>query len=1018
LWYYAFVRTGFPSSVLEACADPPRAKAALEQLRASDAAAALRKLSAEQARILAALLSGSQAALECLLAHPDWLAPLLAPDFLMHPRRQEGLRREVEAWLKQDDGEAAFSRLRQFKQQEMLRIAARDLARLSHVAEITREISDVADVCLQAIYRLCAARLRARLGQPWHLDAEGKWRETEFCVIGLGKLGGQELNYSSDVDVIFVYSEEGSIFKTPPRPKEQTGRGLANHPYFLRLAESMIAEISKMTPDGALFRIDLRLRPEGKAGPLARSLASYENYYAQWGQTWERMMLIKARPVAGAASLGAEFLEMAQSFRYPRSLNPRTLREVAAVKKRIETEIVRQGELERNVKLGRGGIREIEFIAQALQILHAGRVPFLQDATTMTVLPRLARYALLKPDDAIELEAAYVFLRDIEHRLQMEAGQQTHTIPTERRSRDRLARLMGFDTLAQFEAARCHHTGNVRRIYDQILPGEETPGPFLPSEDMEASASEWKTLLTQHGFRDADRALHVLRLFLNGPDYAHVSPRTMELARELWPRFLALCPQGVQSASILGQSSVTNAARQRSQRQKSVQRPGKKGNKPQSASLLKPDRILSDPDRVLVRLSSLIDAYGARATLYEMWTQKPSLFELLLLLFDRSEFLAEQAIRTPDLVDELESSGRLNRAKSAGETLADLRHGAGDADQRLWLRRYHQAELMRIGLRDILGLADFEQNVFELSCLADACLQYGLEAVMRAHRLKNPPFCVLGLGKLGGREIAYGSDLDIIFVTEARAADLPRLQPLAAELMDLLSARTEQGAIFQTDARLRPDGEKGLLVNTLQACEEYYRRRAGLWEIQSLTRLRPVAGDLETGALFQRQVAALTNFAATPAVAAYTPGWLGEIDRMRQRIEKERTPTGKDDLAIKTGVGGLMDAEFLAQALCLARGWQEANTMKALRRGGAAGAWPVADAHVLIKSYGQLRRIEGILRRWSFEGEVMLPDDEPAQHRVAVRCGFASAGDFMQVLKEMRTALRAVYARYFGRKEL
>ncbi len=972
------VKSGFPRDVLEGCADPQRATAALEQLRGSDAAAAVRKLSAEQARILAALLSGSQAALELLLAHPDWLGPLLEPGFLTHPRHEGGLRREVEPWLKEQDYETAFSSLRKFKQREMLRIAARDLARLSHVVEITREISDVADVCLQGVYRLCAARLRARLGQPWHLDADEKWRETEFCVIGLGKLGGQELNYSSDVDVIFVYSEEGNVFQAPPGPGEQTGRGLSNHQFFVRLAEAMIAEIGKLTPDGALFRIDLRLRPEGKAGPLARSLAGYENYYAQWGQTWERMMLIKARPVAGAAGVGAEFLEAAQSFRYPRSLNPRTLREVAAVKKRIETEVVKEGELERNVKLGRGGIREIEFIVQTLQILRAGRLPFLQGAATMTVLQRLVRYSLLPAGDAVELQAAYIFLRDLEHRLQMEAGRQTHVIPTERRARQRLARLMGFETLAEFEAARRKHTGNVRRVYLQILPGDDAPVSSLPPEDMEAAAAQWLKLLADHGFRDPDRALRMLRLFLHGPDYTHISPRTVELARELWPRFLALCPQ--------------------------------------SPPAPKADRILSDPDRVLVRLGSFIDAYGARATLYDLWTQNPPLFELLLLLFDRSEFLAEQAIRTPDLVDELESSGRLNRAKSAEETLADLRHGAGDNDQRLWLRRYHQAELMRIGLRDILGLADFEQNVLEMSCLADACLQYGLEVLMRAHKLKDAPFCVVGLGKLGGREISYGSDLDIIFVTDARAADLPRLQPLAAELMELLSARTEWGAVFETDARLRPDGEKGLLVNTLKTCEEYYRRRAALWEIQALTRVRPVAGNLETGARFQRLAAALTNFASPPEVAAWTPGWLAEIDRMRERVEKERTPTGKDLLAIKTGVGGLMDAEFLAQAVCLARGWQEANTMKALRRGAVAGAWPDADARALLKSYGQLRRIEGILRRWSFEGEILLPDDEPAQHRVAVRCGFARAGDFMCSLKETRAALRAVYLRHFRRE--
>jgi [glutamine synthetase] adenylyltransferase / [glutamine synthetase]-adenylyl-L-tyrosine phosphorylase len=969
------VRTGFPKDILEQCADPQRATAALEQLRASDAAPALRKLSPEQARILAALLSGSQSSLELLLAHPDWLKPLLAPDFLTHPRREDGLRREVEPWLKQEDDEAAFSQLRQFKQREMLRIAARDLARLSNVEEITHEISDVADVCLEAVFRLCDRRLRARFGQPWHLDADRKWRPTEFCVIGLGKLGGQELNYSSDVDVVFVYSEEGSVFKAPPRPNEQVGRGIVNHKFFVRLAEAMIAEIGKMTPDGALFRIDLRLRPEGKTGPLARSLESCENYYAQWGQTWERMMLIKARPVAGAAALGAEFLEMAQSFRYPRSLNPRTLREVAAVKRRIETEVVKEGELERNVKLGRGGIREIEFTVQSLQILHAGRLPFLQEASTLPVLQRLARYALLKPADAVDLEAAYIFLRDVEHRLQMEAGQQTHTIPTERRARLRLARLMGFDTLAAFEATRRVHNGNVRRIYDKILPGEEAPKSLLPPEDMESAEADWKKLLTDHGFRDAERAMPMLRLFSNGAEYAHVSQRTVDLARELFPRFLALCPHGT--------------------------------------SATKHNRILSDPDRVLVRLDSFIEAYGVRATLYEMWTQKPALFELLLLLFDRSEFLAERAIRTPDLVDELEASGRINRAKSAEETLADLRHGAGDADQRLWLRQYHQAELMRIGLRDILDLADFEQNLFELSCLADACLQYGLEVLIRARKLKSAPFCVVGLGKLGGREINYGSDLDIIFVTEAKTADLPKLQTIAAELMELLSARTDLGAVFQTDARLRPDGAKGLLVNTLDTCEEYYRKRAALWEIQALTRVRAVAGNMETGARFQQLAAKLTNFSAPPGVAAYMPGWLGEIDKMRERIEKERTPPGKDSLAIKTGAGGLMDAEFLAQALCLARGWQEANTMKALRRGGESGAWPAEDAARLLANYGKLRRIEGILRRWSFEGEVLLPDDEPAQKRVAVRCGFAGAGDLMKAIAEMRAALRGVYLRYF-----
>ena len=547
------------------------------------------------------------------------------------------------------------------------------------------------------------------------------------------------------------------------------------------------------------------------------------------------MMLIKARPVAGDTVLGAEFVEMVQSFRYPRSLSQRTLREVAAVKKRIEKEIVKAGELERNVKLGRGGIREIEFIVQTLQILHAGRAPFLQGASTVPVLRKLAEYSLLSGPDAKQLEEAYIFLRDVEHRLQMEAGQQTHTIPTERRARERLARLMGFASLAAFEAARRAHAGQVRRVYDQLLAGDEPqPSSLLPDE-AEDSEQAWQELFSRHSFRDPARAWQMVQMFLHGPGYVHVSPRTVELARELLPAFLALCPQPAGGAA----------------------------RKPENGP------VLSDPDRVLVRLDSFIDAYGARATLYELWTQKPSLFELLLLLFDRSEFLAERAIRAPDLVYELELSGRVRRQKSAAETLQDLRRGAGDADQRLWLRRYHQAELMRIGLRDILGLADFEQNLLELSALADACLQYALEVVARQARFKSLPLCVVGLGKLGGREINYGSDLDIVFVTNSNPKHLPGLQRLAAAFLDLLGSKTELGAVFHLDTRLRPDGDKGLLVNTLEACEEYYRRRAALWEIQALTRVRPIAGDLETGGKFQQLAAALADFSPENVAAGF-----------------------------------------------------------------------------------------------------------------------------------------------------
>jgi glutamate-ammonia-ligase adenylyltransferase len=1032
-------------------ADPARVKQFLDLLAVAGAGPQLEKFSTDQIRIVVALLSGSPALGNLLVAHPGWLSALDVEQ-LKFPSRADGIRREIESGLKPKlearDYAGALAEVRRFKQREMLRIAARDLARLSNVVEITLEISDLADACLDAVWRICRQQFTERFGRPFHQDAEGNWQRTEFCVLGMGKLGGQELNYSSDVDLLFLYSDEGEVFKTTPAKKNTQRATMSNRQFFNKLAEAFIAEVSRVTPDGMLFRVDMRLRPEGDTGPLCRSLESYENYYTEWGQTWERMMLIKARGVAGDEGLAAEFLEMIQPFRYPPSLSADVLREIAAVKDRIEKEVVGGEKLERNVKLGRGGIREIEFIAQSQQILHAGKLPFLQTAQTLPCLAKLARYKLLAEEEAQQLDDAYQFLRDVEHRLQMEENQRTHMIPADRPAQLRLARLMGFASWAEFEAARQTHTGNVRRVYDRILKSDapKSTHAVLPSE-FDGAKAEWENLLAAHSFCDPETAFRLFKEFAEGPGYVHVSPHTTELARQLILKFLALCPKKRRT----GFPPVTA----------SEMRIGKR-----DGDRLEARPTLSDPDRVVTRLDSFIEAYGTRTALFEMWNGNPAAFELMLLLFDRSEFLAEAAIRDPDLIDDFVAGGRLRQRKMAPEILKDLRHGHGDEDQFFWLRRYHEAELMRLGLRDILGLADFEQNLAELSALADACLQYALEAVMRKNKIRTPPFVIIGLGKLGGCEIDYGSDLDLLFVTDAPAKELSKLQRLAVEVMDLLSRRTEQGMVFHTDARLRPDGEKGLLVNTLAAYENYYRRRAQLWEIQALTRTRPVAGNFALGEKFQKLAATLTDFSkiktrrgelyepqtspdklgrrvtppsekkeTTVLPACFTLDWKKQIHQMRLRIEKERTPQGRDDLAIKTGKGGLMDAEFIAQTLCLEKGWQEANTLRALERArDAVGVQPSGcvpakgtlkrelqpltrgDFEKLLENYRKLRRVEGILRRWSYEGETVLPDDPAPYYRVSVRCGFATPEEFGKALAKWRKAIREVYAKVFHAK--
>lgn len=944
--------------------------------------------------MLAALWSGSLVLGEWLTHNPDWLPGLLEVEALQRTRSAPSLRREVEAWLaptlETSRPAEVLSRLRRFQRRDLLRIAARDLARLADVEVLTRELSDLADVCLDAVWRVCWQQALARWGAPYERTPAGRWVPARACVLGLGKLGGQELNYSSDVDVLLVYSDEGFTFQTPPQRGRSAAKGLPNHEFFRRLAEAFIAEVSRTTADGALYRMDLRLRPEGKAGPLARSLDSYETFYAQYGQTWERLMLIKARGVAGDAPLAGEFLEMIGPFRFPRLVGPDALEEIAAMKRRLETEVVRPDERERNVKLGPGGIRDIEFIVQTRQLLHAGRHPFIAQAGTLPALRKLAQYQLLSEEETATLAAAYSFLRDVEHRLQMEQGLQTHLLPAGPEARTRLARLMGAASRDAFEADLARHRQDVRAVYERVFAVEDRPRagsgePSLP--DLFAPEAVWKELLARHAFRDPDRALRLVRAFVHGPGFGHVPARTERAGRRLLARLLERCPR-----------TDTLEARRAAA--------GPDGD-PGA-------RWLSDPDRVLSRLDHFVNVYGARALLFETWMAQPTLFELLLLLFDRSEFLAATVLRAPDLLEDLELSGRLRESKTAARTLAELRRGADDADQRLWIRRYHQAEFLRVGLRDILGLAAPEQHQRELTALAEACLQYALEVALRRHRFQSCPLAIIGLGKLGGGELTYGSDLDVVFVAEDKVRNLPTLQRVAVSLLDLISSSTELGVAFKLDARLRPDGDKGLLVNRLSAFADYYRHRAQLWEIQALTRARPVAGATALGEQFLTLARGVTDFRASPPpVAAWTPDWKARIAHMRARIEKERTPPGKEALAFKTGAGGLMDAEFLAQALCLEHGWHEPNTLEALERARAAGALSPVPADALLINCRRLQRIEGILRRWSYEGEAELPDDPAPQYRVAVRCGFATAQDFLAAVARYRQAIRAAYALFF-----
>jgi glutamate-ammonia-ligase adenylyltransferase len=462
--------------------------------------------------LLVTLFAHSQALADTLMRNATYFHFLIAPATLANPRQKAWMEAELKRLLLPiRQPHLKMDVVRRFRRRETLRIGARDLTRLATVEETTLELSNLADVCLQAVLEIAMERLRTQY----------KVVADEFVVIGMGKLGGQELNYSSDVDVIFVYREDGDLTPT-----------LTRHEFFTKLAEEIIRGVGASSEEGNVFRIDLRLRPEGASGPLVCSLVNCENYYAERGETWERMSLIKARPVAGHASVGADFIAMVQPFVFAKHAGENVVCEMAAIKQRIENEIVHQDRLTRHVKLGIGGIREIEFIVQSFQVLRGARMPVLRVRSTLRALPVLVKLKMLTEKEARTLAEAYRFLRNVEHRLQMEMELQTHTIPDEEQALYRLARSMGFDTVTKFYTVQNAHTAAVRKIYEGVLAGAaERPAEAWTTAKLEVA-------LREAGFADVPGALRTVENLRQGAGFARVSDRTKQLSTALLPVLL------------------------------------------------------------------------------------------------------------------------------------------------------------------------------------------------------------------------------------------------------------------------------------------------------------------------------------------------------------------------------------------------------------------------------------------------------------------------------------------------
>src|ERR1041385_1230359 len=588
------------------------------------------------------LLAVSSICASRLTQNPETLLWLSQPEVCLGSRSPPEMVAELHALAGDSASSAKFARLRFWKGREMTRVALRELGGVAPLEETTGELSQIAEICIRRVFDYWNAELRQRHGSP----------KADFAILALGKLGGGELNHSSDVDLLFFYSEEGQL--TPH---------VSYHEFFNRLGNKILETFSTPHPAGSLFRVDLRLRPEGSAGPLARSLESMENYYAGFGETWERIALIKARGIAGSRELAYEFLRQHQSFIYPKSATPGLLDEVASIKHRIERDVVGPDKLHRDVKLGIGGIREVEFIVQALQLTHGARHPFLQEPSMLKALRALRELDLLPHEDVLALDGAYRFLRRVEHRLQIEAQQQTNTVPEAPEPSGRLARSLRFPSPAAFGAMLQARMGAVRPIFQRII--SEPPADL--------------TKINLEIFNDQKRAAKALGDLERGPGRFHVAPRTRQISRKLHPILL---------------DWLARAA---------------------------------DPDATLNQFVRFVEAYGLRSLLFELLVANPKLLELVVKTFDASRFAGDLLIRRPQLLEEITRDPTFSQARPTAEHLRRLDSLGASAFHLDPVRAYRQRQILRVILRDVLssGRPTNAKNFgLELSDLAEACLLF------------------------------------------------------------------------------------------------------------------------------------------------------------------------------------------------------------------------------------------------------------------------------------------------------
>ncbi len=946
-------------------------------------------------RALVGVLSSGPELTRWLVRRPARLALLLDPGLGRAVAPAE-LAAELDPRLADLEDPTRFAEaVTAFRNEHYLRLAAGEFG-LAPLEQVTREVSDLADLCLDRTVRFALARLSAQHGPP--LTEEG--RPCGLAIIAMGKHGAQELNFCSDVDVVFIYATD-----------EGQAGDLSLHELFTKVCQLVTRLLSEPNAEGYSFRVDLRLRPEGARGPLCNSLAGAERYYETWGGPYDRLAWLKARACAGDLALGEEMVKTLRPFVFPRSIRPEVIGEIQELNRRIQTQRPAQAAAGWNVKLEAGSIREVEFFVQALQLLHAGKQPELQERATLRALDKLLFAGLISAEEHRALGESYELYRHLEHRLQLHDGRQTQLLPASGPIREQVIAHLGYERAA-FEREVVERRARVSAIYATLgapaVSGEESRlAPLLDPELEDARAAE---LLAAAGFTQTERAREALRLLAGRP----------------WGPFAGAAAGG---ASRLALPLLVELSRS------------------------------PDPDAALLHLTELALRVGPFGRTWALLEEEPPLVRLLCSVLGSSDYLARLFIRHPELVDQLLGGARGWRPLAAlreelGARLAALEEG--DVEARLGaLAQFRGEEVLRIGLADIAGDLEQEEVWEQLSSLAEVILEQLYPLVLREARARygtprredgsEVTLAILALGKLGGRELTYASDLDLIFVFGGEGVtDGPRqvgsgefFSRVVQRLIRALTGALDEGSLYQVDTRLRPSGQQGALVSSFEAFRVYHAgaaeagapqagaaapraATAAIWERQVLVKARPVGGDLELG----EEVASwIRDFIYSVPVDGEE--LRREIHRLRTRMEKELAEEKDGFYNLKLGRGGLLDVDFITQYLQLREGrhaeaLRVGPTLAGLEALRCQGVLAADDAATLIRGYRFLRRIESRLRIVRDRSAEHLPAAAEGLEVMARRLGYrqqtgCSAGDaLLRDYREETEAVRQIYGRLLG----